>query len=96
MSVFAFATRAEVVGFAYRLRALAAHYRKHGPEPVQFGPDEGEVWVGITPTEWERTLACTERLAEALEEVGTPAYAEARAEEAWRLMTTLAFVPSGR
>lgn len=96
MSFFTFATRADVVGFARQLRALAAHYRQHGPEPVQSGPDEGEIWVGITPPEWAEALARTERLAADIDAVGTPTYAEARAEEAWRLMTTLAFVPPGR
>ena len=96
MSVFTFKTRADVVGFAHQLRALAAHYREHGPEPVQFGPDEGQQWVGITPTEFHAALAQTERLAADIEDVGTPTYAESRAEEAWRLMTTLAFVPPGR
>lgn len=88
--------RFEMRALAAQLRALVAHYSTNGPEPVQNGPDEGAKWVGITPTEWAEALAKAEALAEAIDQVNNPVYAEARAEEAWALQTTLTWVPPGR
>lgn len=89
-------TRTEPRALVQLLRSTAAHYRQHGPEPVQHGPDEGDTFVGITPAEWEQTLKRAEALATRIERVNNPVHAEACAEAAFRLLSTLAHIPSGR
>lgn len=89
-------SRTEPRALVHLLRTTAAHYRAHGPEPVQYGPDEGDTFVHVTPAEWARALARAEALAARIERVNSPVYAEACMDEAHRLVSTLAYIPPGR
>lgn len=88
--------RIDMITLIVTLRSTAAHYRAHGPEPVQHGPDEGDTFVGITPAEWAQALNRAEALADRIERVNSPIYAEACAEAAFRVLSTLAHIPPGR
>jgi len=89
-------SRTEPRVIVHLLRSTAAHYRQHGPEPVQYGPDEGDTFVHVTPAEWDQALNRAEALADRIERVNSPVYTEALAEAAFRVLSTLAHIPPGR
>ena len=88
--------RIDMITLIITLRSTAAHYRTHGPEPVQHGPDEGDTFVHVTPAEWTQALNRAEALADRIERINSPVYAEALAEAAFRVLSTLAHIPPGR